>query len=88
MKKKHFKESQILSILSSHEQGVSSSELCRTHQISAATFYRWKSKYGGVTSTELNRLRALESENKKLKELFANASLQIVALKDVLEKKY
>lgn len=87
MKKQRFSETQIVHILKEHEAGASASDLCREHQISAATFYRWKSKYGGMEASEVKRIKELEEENRKLKEMYANAGLQIQALKDILSKK-
>lgn len=88
MKKIKFTESQILNILKEQEQGKSVSEICRTHGISNATFYNWKSKYAGMTVDELKRLKELEYENARLKKMFAELSLENAALKDVLSKKW
>ena len=88
MKKSKFTESQIIGILKEQEQGVKISELCRQHGISEATFYNWKSKYGGMNVDELKRLRDLEQENARLKKIVANQSLEIDIIKDVLTKKF
>ncbi|MEJ1242560.1 transposase [Chryseolinea sp. T2] len=88
MKKSKFTESQIIGILKEQEQGVKISELCRQHGISEATFYNWKSKYGGMNVDELKRLRELEQENARLKKIVANQSLEIDIIKDVLTKKF
>lgn len=88
MKKIKFSESQILGILKEQEQGLKVSEICRNHGISDATFYNWKSKYAGMTVDELKRLKSLEYENSRLKQMFANLSLENAALKDVLSKKF
>lgn len=88
MKKSRFTESQIIGILKEQEQGVKISELCRQHGISDATFYNWKSKYGGMNVDELKRLRELEQENARLKKIVANQSLEIDIIKDVLTKKF
>jgi putative transposase len=88
MKKSKFTESQIIGILKEQEQGVKVSELCRQHGISDATFYNWKSKYGGMNVDELRRLRDLEQENARLKKIVANQSLDIDIMKDVISKKW
>lgn len=88
MKKSKFTESQIIGILKEQEQGAKVSDLCRQHGISDATFYNWKSKYGGMNVDELRRLRDLEQENARLKKIIANQSLDIDIMKDVISKKW
>ncbi|PZR25786.1 MAG: hypothetical protein DI538_27035 [Azospira oryzae] len=88
MKTSKFTESQIIGILKEQEQGIKITELCRQHGISEATFYNWKSKYGGMNVDELKRLRELEQENARLKKIVANQSLEIDIIKDVLTKKF
>ena len=88
MKKSKFTESQIIGILKEQEQGAKVSDLCRQHGISDATFYKWKSKYGGMNVDELRRLRDLEQENARLKKIIANQSLDIDIMKDVISKKW
>lgn len=88
MKSSKFNESQILSILRENENGLSVVELCRKHGISSATFYNWRSKYGGMSVSELSRLKELEQENARLKRMFANLSLEHEAVKDLLSKKF
>jgi putative transposase len=88
MKRKRFTEEQIIGILKEHELGVTTADVCRKHGISAATFYKWKSKYGGIEVSEAKRLKALEAENTKLKKLLAEAMLDNAALKDLLSKKW
>ncbi len=88
MKKTRFTESQIIGILNEQEQGMKVSDLCRKHGISDATFYNWKSKYGGMKVDELKRLKELEQENARLKRIVANQSLEIDIIKDVLSKKW
>jgi putative transposase len=88
MKKTRFTEVQIIGILSEQEQGMKVSDLCRKHGISEATFYNWKSKYGGMKVDELKQLRELEQENARLKRIVANLSLEIDIIKDVLSKKW
>jgi putative transposase len=87
MKKSKFNESQIVSMLKQHEQGVTSAEICRQNGISQATFFNWKSKYGGLQVSELKRMRELEEENRKLKHMYADLSLDHRILKDIIEKK-
>ena len=86
--KQRFSEEQIISILQQHESGVPTAELCRQHNISSATFYKWKSKFGGMSISEAQRLKQLEAENAKLKRIVADQALDIVALKDVVAKKW
>ena len=88
MKRKRFSEEQIIGVLKEHEAGAKTADLCRKHGISDATFYNWKSKYGGLDVSEARRLRALEGENAKLKKLLAEAHLDNAALKDLLTKKW
>jgi putative transposase len=88
MKRKRFTEEQIIGILKEQEAGAKTADLCRRHGISEATFYNWKSKFGGMDVSEAKRLRALEGENAKLKRLLAEAMLDNVALKDLLSKKW
>ncbi len=87
MKKTRFTEAQIIGILNEQEQGIKVSDLCRKHGISDATFYNWKSKYGGMKVDELKRLRELEQENARLKKIIANQSLDIDIMKNVISKK-
>jgi putative transposase len=88
MKRKRFAEEQIIGILKEHELGAKAADLCRKHGIDEATFYNWKSKYGGMELSEAKRLKALEAENTKLKKLLADAMLDNAALKDLLAKKW
>jgi putative transposase len=88
MKRSRYTEEQIIGILKEQEAGTPVAELCRTHGMSDATFYTWKSKYGGLEVSEAKRLRALETENAKLKRLLAEAMLDNAALKDLLGKKW
>ena len=87
MKKSRFSEEQIIRILKQQEAGIKVGEVVREHGISEQTFYNWKAKYGGMTSTELRRVKSLETENQQLKKLVAEQALSIQALKEVLGKK-
>ena len=86
MKRSRYTEEQIIGILKEQEAGTPVAELCRKHGMSDATFYTWKSKYGGLEVSEVKRLRALETENAKLKRLLADAMLDNAALKDLVGK--
>ena len=86
--KSRFSEEQIISILKQQEGGIPTAQVCREHGISEATFYKWKAKFGGMNVSEAQRLRELEQENAKLKRLVADLSLDNIALKDVLSKKW
>ena len=86
MKKSRFTDSQILSILKQHEAGVPVTDLAREHSVSTALIYQWRSKYGGMDAALMKRLKELEEENRKLKQLFADLSLENHALKDLIEK--
>lgn len=87
MKRSKFTESQIFGILKSYEKGQKVSDLCREYGISTATFYVWKSKYGGMEASEMKRLRELEKELAQYKKIVAEQTLSITVLKDVIEKK-
>ena len=87
MKKSRYSESQIIKILSEQENGRGLSDLCREYGISQQTFYNWKNKYGGLDINQLKKLKELEEENRKLKQMYAEVSLQRDALKDVIAKK-
>ena len=86
MKRGRFSEEQIIAVLKEAEAGAQVAELCRKHGISDATFYNWRSRYGGLEISELRRLRQLEEENRHLKGIVADQALDIRALKDVLAK--
>jgi putative transposase len=88
MKKKQFTEAQIIKVLNEAESVVAARDLCRKHNISEQTFYRWRNKYGGLTVNEAKRLRELERENAELKRLVAEQALDIRMLKDVNQKKW
>jgi putative transposase len=86
MKRGRFSEEQIIGVLKEAEAGAKVSELCRRHGISDATFYTWRSKYGGLEVSEMRRLQQLEEENRRLKSIVADQALDLRALKDVLAK--
>lgn len=88
MKRSRFSEEQIIAILKEQEAGFKTADLCRKHGISDVTFYKWKSKYGGMEVSEAKRLRALEDENAKLKKLLAEVMLDNAVLKDLTSKKW
>jgi putative transposase len=88
MRRSRFTEEQIIGILGEQEGGLKTAEVCRKHGISAATFYKWKAKFGGLEVSEAKRLRSLEEENAKLKKLLAEAMLDNVVLKDIATKKW
>lgn len=88
MKKKRFTETQIVSILHQQEAGKSVKDICREQGISEPTFYNWKAKYGGMQVSDVKRMKDLEEENARLKRIVANQTLEIDAIKTVLEKKY
>lgn len=87
MKKTRFTETQIVSILKQQEAGIPTKEICRQHGISEATFYNWKSKYGGMEASDVKRLKDLEEENTRLKKMFADLSLDNQILKEIFAKK-
>jgi putative transposase len=87
MRKSKFSEAQTIRILREAETGKSIREICREYGISVATFYRWQSLYGGMEVSELARLKELEQENRRLKQMFADTSLENKILKEVIEKK-
>ncbi len=87
MKASRFNEEQIIAILRGQEAGARTADVCRKHGISGATFYKWKSKFGGLEVSDARRLKILEAENAKLKRLLAEAILDNTMLKDVASKK-
>jgi len=85
MGRKRHSEEQIIQVLKESEAGTKTGELCRQHGISTATYYKWKDKYSGMTVSEARRLRMLETENQRLKQIVANQALDIQALKSINE---
>jgi len=86
MRKSRFSEEQIISILAEQERGMFTSEVCRRHGMSSATFYKWKAKFGGMDVSDARRLKTLETENARLKKLLADSMLDNSILKDLLGK--
>lgn len=86
--KQRFTEIQIIKALQMQEKGVKVGDICREHGICQATFFKWKNKYGGLEISEIKRLRSLEEENKQLKRLVADLSLDKVILQDALSKNW
>jgi len=88
MKKNKLSEAQIINMLNEAEAGVSLTDICRKYEVANSTFYKLKSKYSGMNSSDLKRLKELETENQRLKAMYAEVSLEHKILKDVLEKKF
>jgi len=87
MRKSKYSDQQIISALKRTEQGVAVKDICRELGISSGTFYQWRSKFGGLEASDLRRLKDLESENRRLKQMYADLSLDHRILKDIVEKK-
>jgi putative transposase len=88
MRKSRFTEEQIIGMLKEYQAGVPVADICRKHGISNKTFYTWNAKFGGMDVSDAKKMRALEAENSKLKRMVAEQALDIVALKDVISKKW
>jgi len=88
MKRSRYTEEQIIGILKQHQAGLGAKDLCRKHGISDATFYKWRSKYGGMDVSDARKLKALEDENRKLKKLLAETLLDAATLKEMLGKNF
>lgn len=87
MKKSKFSETEIVSILKQGDAGVAVKDLCRQAGVSTATYYQWKSKYGGMEASDLKRVKELEAENARLKRMYAELALDVAAMKDLIAKK-
>ncbi len=88
MKKSRFSETQIVAILKEHEAGIATKDLCRRHGVSPATFYSWKSKFGGMKVSDVAKMKALEDENRRLKRIVADQALNIDVLKMAASGKF
>ena len=88
MKKSRFSDSQIIAVLKQAEAGTPVPALCREHNISSATFYKWRSKFGGMDASMVSRMKELEEENRRLKKMYADAQLSAELLKEALAKKW
>lgn len=87
MKRSRFSETQIIAILKEADAGITVKEVCRKHGISDATYYKWKSKYGGMSASDLKRLKEMEQELFRFKRMYADMAMENQALKDLIEKK-
>ena len=88
MKQSKYSEAQIMGILNQAESGVRVADLCREHGMSTASFYKWRAKYGGMDASLISRMKALDEENKRLKKMYAEKSMQNDLLKEALGKKW
>src|SRR5205085_715891 len=88
MRKSRFTEEQIIRVQKAHSAGVSAGELCRKHGVSDATFYKWRSRYGGMEISDARKLKAFEDENRRLKKLLAETMLDASTLKEMLGKNF
>ena len=88
MKKSRFTDSQIIAILKEAESGMRVADLCRTHGMSDATFYKWRAKFGGMDASMMKRMKELEEENRRLKKMYAEEKLKAEIIQEAMEKKW
>jgi putative transposase len=88
MRRSKYSEEQVIGILKEHDAGVSTAEICRKYGVSNATFYKWRSKYGGMEVSDARKLKAVEDENRKLKKLLAESMLDVSTLREMLGKNF
>jgi putative transposase len=88
MRRSKYSEEQVIGILKEHEAGVSTADICRKYGVSDATFYKWRSKFGGMEVSDARKLKALEDENRKLKKLLAESMLDVSTLREMLGKNF
>jgi len=88
MRRSKFSEEQIIGILKEHEAGLSAAEICRKYGVSDATFYKWRSRFGGMDVSDARKLKALEDENRRLKKLLAESMLDVSTLREMLGKNF
>ena len=88
MKRSRFSEEQIIAVLREQQAGIPVAEVCRKHGVSEATFYNWRSRYGGMEVSDARRLKSLEEENRKLKKLLAESMLDVATLREALGKNF
>ncbi len=88
MRKSRFSEEQIINVLKEQQAGIPVAELCRKHGISDATFYTWRTKYGGMEVSDVRKLKSLEDENRRLKKLLAESMLDVATLREALGKNF
>ena len=88
MRRSRYREEQIIGILKEHQAGLPAAELCRKYGVSSATFYKWRSKYGGMEVSDARKLKGLEDENRRLKKLLAESMLDVATLRELLAKNF